>query len=312
MNNNVFIANFNITFGENEGPLLEFFDTIVYPAFRSDIKRYHRYKDNPDTDIYFFLDVKLVDLGDEDYALTGKYIRQTVLEIKSIVQDNQLISKNDKYPTAPYSVFYILLKNHRMVLIKNQKGSPDIRSFASTTRYILDQYIRKENKNRLNNKFPFPVVNIVGIPIREDLEKALEPVEKIEKLKLRFYPLNGDWDIEGLLQSFSTDLRKLVDAKTGNIILNSPNSKEGVIELLDASQGIVDSTMYVRYKNNTRGKISNDNVSEQVTWNLDEESINDPNIMKDYLSEVKSLQFVSNSNRLLYNQKKNIIKRLIE
>jgi hypothetical protein len=309
MTNNVVIANFNVTFGEMEEPLLDYFDILVYPAFKSDIKRYHRDKDSQDTDIYYFMDVQLIDLAEDEFVLTGKYIKETVLEVKSVVQNNQLIQKNDRYPAAPYSVFYIFLKNHRMVFIKNQKGSPDIRSFATTTRYILDQYRRIENKTR-DEKLPISLVNVVGIPMREDLEKALEPVDKIEWLKLRFYPLNGDWEIEDLIESSSTNLRKIVEAKTGNIMLNSPESKAGIIQLLDAAQGIVDATMQVRNKNNTRSKINNDNISEQITWNLDEDSINDPKVMKNYLMELKSINHVSKSNKAIYDSKKKTLRRL--
>ena len=33
------VANFNVVFGENEEPMLNYFDTIIYPAFMSELKR---------------------------------------------------------------------------------------------------------------------------------------------------------------------------------------------------------------------------------------------------------------------------------
>ena len=33
------IANFNVVFGKGERPMLDFFDTIIYPAFVSGISR---------------------------------------------------------------------------------------------------------------------------------------------------------------------------------------------------------------------------------------------------------------------------------
>ena len=41
------------------------------------------------------------------------------------------------------------------------------------------------------------------------------------------YPLNGDIDLNGVIDWISNDLRELVDSKTGSISLNSPGSKKG-------------------------------------------------------------------------------------
>ena len=34
------VANFNIVFGEDEKPMLDYFDTVIYPAFTSILKKY--------------------------------------------------------------------------------------------------------------------------------------------------------------------------------------------------------------------------------------------------------------------------------
>ena len=42
MKNNVAIANFNVTFGKQDEPMLNYFETIIFPAFTSGIKREYR------------------------------------------------------------------------------------------------------------------------------------------------------------------------------------------------------------------------------------------------------------------------------
>lgn len=91
MGKNVAVANFNVTFGEDEKPLLEYFDSIIYPSFTSNIKRHYRYMDDENTDIYSLIDVKIVDFGNENYVLTGKFVKETIVEIKGVIKDNQLI-----------------------------------------------------------------------------------------------------------------------------------------------------------------------------------------------------------------------------
>ena len=308
MKNNVSVANFNVTFGKNDEPMLDYFNSIIYPAFTSNIKREYKLSlGSESTDKYYFLDVTLLKYH-EDYVLSGKIVKETILEVKSVVEDEKLIQRDEKYPTAPYSVFYIYLRNHRMVLIKNQKGSPDIKSFGVTARYILSQYIRETNKQIKESKkedvklLPFCQVNVIGIPMREDLEEALKKVHKMTKLRLRMYPLNGDLDLNEVVEWIANDLRELVDSKTGSISLNSPNSKSGVVNLIDASQGVFEATIDVQYEDKSTEKISNNNFSGKTTWALTEDEINDGDIVVPKIVDLESIKLVSPSNNQIYER----------
>lgn len=309
MKNNVAIANFNVTFGKQEEPMLNYFETVIYPAFISGIKREYKVSLGADSrDKFYFLDISLVKDNSNNFVLMGKIVKQTILEVKSIVENEKLVKTDDKYPSAPYSVFYIYLKNHRMILIKNQKGSPDIKSFGVTARYILDQYVKAENKKRKELEgskavlLPFAHVNVVGIPMREDLESALKKVHKMKRLKLRMYPLNGDNDLNEVVELISTELRELVDSKTGNILLNSPGSKQGVIDLIDASQGVFEASIDIEYEDKSTERISNNTFSGKTTWSLTEEEINDNRVILPKLAELESIKIVSPSNNNTYEE----------
>ena len=43
MKNNVSVANFNVTFGKKDEPMLTYFNTIIYPAFKSGLKREYKF-----------------------------------------------------------------------------------------------------------------------------------------------------------------------------------------------------------------------------------------------------------------------------
>lgn len=180
----VSIANFNTVFllNEEERPLLEYFDTILMPSLNSGIVR----KINGDE--YFFINVQVLEDEVLNYVLTGLIIKKTTLEIKSNIDENgDLIKLDNKYPAAPFSIFAINLKNHRMIYVENQKGSPRLNTFRSTVKYVIDKYVRDYN-NSLDNdsiKLPIPLVNVIGIPPRKNIERELKDVVKIKKLTLR-------------------------------------------------------------------------------------------------------------------------------
>lgn len=320
MNNNVTIANFNVTFGKADRPLLEYFKEIAYPAFLGGFVRYVK-QANGQSDKYYFIDIKIVEAKKDDFFLTGKIIKDTILEIKSKIENQKLVPADEHYPSAPYSTFYISLKNHRMILIRNQKGSPNIKSFGATASFIMKEFIKETNERikELNKDksdedkielLPYARVKVVGIPMKSDLKEALKGVSKMRKLKLKMYPLNGDLDLNEMVQAISSDLRSKVGSKTGNITLNSPESKKGVIELIDASQGVFETTLDVEYPDKSKDTITNDKYSGRTTWILSEEEINDIDSLKDKIYGLDSINIVSSENQRIYENAKDFLRKL--
>lgn len=306
------VANFNVVFGEKEEPLLNYFDTIVLPAFTS---KFTRKKGDSD---YVFLNTSIVEADKDDFVLTGIIVRETAIEIKSkFDNEGRLISTDELHPTAPYSLFIIYLKNHRMVLVKNQKGSPDLRSFSATVKYFFKTFIRKENVIRKESGMellPYPMINIVGIPMKSSIEEALKKVSKINKLRLKFYPLNGDIDFSGLFEGMTTDLRKTVGSKTGYIDLNTPTSTDGIIEVLTAAQGTVNPVFSVTYPGRKTGTIRNKEISESMNIGIDTGTTVTETI-KDIVNKSKDLESittVSDGNQKTYDEHLSIIKTNIK
>lgn len=74
----------------------------------------------------------------------------------------------------------MFLKNHRMVLVRNETASPDTRSFQSTVRDILNQYVRNANRERSErDKLPIAIANIVDIPLKDSIADVLKNVNKV-------------------------------------------------------------------------------------------------------------------------------------
>lgn len=307
-NEKVSVSNYNLVYisGDKEEPLLEHFDSILMPALRSGIVN-----GSGDT-TYFLMDVGVKEYQEGKYALTGLLIKKTILEIKSDIDENgKLIEKDDRYPAAPFSMFIIYLNNHRMLFAENQKGSPDIRNFKATIKHIINTYVKIKNaelKERGEKELPIPILNVTGIPMRQKIDDALKEVMKIRELTLRFYPLNGDIDYTGLLDGVATDLRRKVGCRRGEIVLKSPKNIAGVIDVVSSSEGTVDAIFAVTYNDKRKGKIKNDEISENleldIAGNNTDEEIDSAIEQGDKIS---SLKYTSDENSRIYEKNKSNI-----
>lgn len=304
---NMQFANFNITFGEQDSPMLEYFEEIIYPAFLSGYVRGNAI----DGAKYSFDDIRIKEINDE-LVMVGNYIKSTEYKVITTVQDGALVSSPAEIPTAPYSRFVIFLKNHRMVLVRNEKSSPDVRSFQKTVRDMLFAYIRKNNRDReREDKLPEAFVNIVDIPMRDSIEEVLRNVRKVDSLKLRFFPLNNDLPPQAIAQAVLCGLQK-VGSRTGNLVFNSPGSRDGVQNLIQGSGGMAEASLKVTDVSGEKRSIKQDtfssNIKIQHSGNLT------PNSDIYLVEQAKvngSISTVSEENASLYERFVNRIRRLV-
>ena len=178
----MYLANFNLTFGMKDEPLLNWLDEYVIPALNSGIRR-----EMSNTTV-MFENVKVEEIEKGQLILTGVIIKDTVLDIYNQYSDESgLIDTEQHHKSAPYSVFIIFLHNHRMALVKRQSGSPDLRLFVSSLMEVLKEYRKKENKVRKEKNaplLPYAVNGIKGIKDEKDISVALQSVGKKVNIKI--------------------------------------------------------------------------------------------------------------------------------
>jgi hypothetical protein len=294
----LYLANFNCTFGENDEPMLERLIDVIVPAFQQELGR------KSGENKFRFMNVKVV-LVQGDFGLAGQIIKQTKLEVKSRIADGKLVKTDDVYPSDPYSYFLINLKNHRMTLVKNQKGSPDLGNFSATAQFLLEQYVRKYNRNIIKKEdtLPKPHLHVVAIPFEGAIKDELRKVSKINNVTLRFYPLNGDEDTKAAFKHLREILHE-TGSKSGNTQINTPNNYEEVAELLDDTKGLVSPSIKVQYPNKTSRTLKDDSLTEKMEIELDDEEGLRENIEKISRKVVNREEYkvTSEENKKLYEK----------
>lgn len=315
---NIDIANFNLTYGKDNLPLLTHFENFIYPAFKSKIER------KVDGNRYFFESVELIETV-HGIAMKGLLVKDTILEVKSFIEKGELVETKKEYSSAPYSFFCILLKNHRMIFVPNQKGSPDLRSFNVTARNIIGQYRKRENErikkeqseertvSNKQNLLPYFDLRVTGIPQISKILNQLKQVEKINKLKIRFYPLNGeDIDNSDIINDQIRGLREQLGSNTGNLVFNSPENKTETAQLIEDLGDTVDASLDVTFSNGGTGKIKNSQFSEKYQITIETSQVRDKEdeIIEDML-QVPSLVNTSETNGKIYKSFFGALKRLL-
>ncbi len=276
----MYIADINAVFGKTEEPLIRYMDEIVVPALTMDIEA-----ESSEKTKYFFEDVAIKEIKG-DYVLSGLLIKDTILEVKSeYTQEDGLVKMNKRFKSSPYSLFLIYLKNHRMMLVKNQSGSPDTRAFAYAFRTIIDKYTKNYNDRvRQNselvekNYLPSIRVKVAGIKTSASVKEALVDVEKIKELTIKFYPLNSEWDYGNVYGDIDSKIRKVIGSSKGKMTFPSPKNFDGVAAVIEATEGMAQTEMKVRYKKGTHGnkqdgKIKDNEISDvanvEISGDLD-------------------------------------------
>lgn len=303
------IANFNITYGQDNEPMLTHFHDILYPAFCNEQKV------RTSKNVSYFSDVELK-LINSEYVLTGNLIRETHYRVRTIVVDNELVSSPNSVPTAPYSRFLIYLKSHRMILVKNEGQSPNLKSFQAVLRKVVERYIREVNRERDKADLPlFPnaLINIVNMPLPDSIDETIKEFAKIKSINLRFFPLNNDINPAPLLGLVRSTMNS-IDSKTGNLTFNSPKSANGISDLFQDSvaSGIASATVTGEKEDGTKVKITDNQLGSELqipsAGNL---SGDDDKRIADYCMKRNYLPEASEDNAALYGEALNILGAII-
>lgn len=297
---NLYMANFNCTFGENHLPMLEYFEEIVLPAFTNG------YKKKTSKSTFFFHNVNLIEYKKDKYAISGIIVKQTILEVKSLMDDKtgDIIRKDEKIPSDPFSYFTIFLENHRMVLVKNQSGSPNLKNFESMVKFALKE---ASEDYFINSKKISITLNVGSFPSIDKIDEQLSKVVTISEVVLKLYPLNGD--IDDVYGGLRYELKEL-GCKEGFTTFKNPNNIDKVKENLKKGNGIFKPIIRGKGLRGEKIKITDEDVSSvvPVLINEDEGIKENTNLILEQVEYVEDLKVLSEENKNKYMEKLTKIK----
>lgn len=297
---NLYMANFNCTFGDSYSPMLDYFEAIVWPAFTSGYEKETTRKNK-----YFFKNVNIIEVEKEKYAISGVIVKQTMLEIKSLVDPDtkNIIIKDDRIPSDPFSYFIIFLENHRMVLVKNQSGSPTLKDFESLAKYTL-------KKAELANNYEKAIninLNVGSIPSSSKIEEQIARINYITDVTLKLYPLNGD--IDNIYGGLREELKAL-GCDEGYTTYKRPKNLSEVEDILKQGKGIYNIKVRGKGINGEKVTITDNNTASVLPVDINEDENINQNIDRILTSidDREELREISEENRLKYIEKLPIIK----
>ena len=200
-----------------------------------------------------------------------------------------------------------------MILVRNEPQSPDIRSFQATVRALLFDYINTANRNikDKNKRLPNALVNIVDIPLPQDIEVVLKDVHKINWLKIRFFPLNNDINPIPVLEDINQQMKKM-GSRHAHVQFTSPASKAEVKDLIDRSAGLAVSTLEVLDASGNKTKIKEEQFtsSKKIPFGRDIQPMDDDYIIEQAKKDTV-VTVVSADNQTLFDKFKGTLKKLM-
>ncbi|MDP9514798.1 hypothetical protein [Pseudomonas protegens] len=191
--------------------LLDYFDTVVYPAF-FDEKLVRRYSDTS----YFFNKVEIITVEGR-VLLVGRFIKDTLLKREQIYsQSKGLIEDHEELQSSPSAIFVLVLDVHRLIYLKEVSHAPSLDSFKTTVESFIKvkhkEFIdrladeSKEAGERITKKqlmidhFP-PTLDLIPLTSARSVEEFVRQYEVLSSVTYKFSDRNDEQDNEGFFRA---------------------------------------------------------------------------------------------------------------
>ena len=293
------VGNLNVVFvGEKRKyDLLDFWNEIISHIFVNDISMGRTPK-------LLLKDIRVTTLGKQnDKVIIGRYVKSTVLSIKQVLENNELVPRNEQYDSAPSAVFVYILKNHILLYWGEHPGYPSVISFKTFLQSVINRYrkryIKILNKNKTAeekletvNDFPPAYVSFVPLPLTRNIESQFSDLIKVNSLFVRQYNQNANIDYRAVMGTNQTLMAKVKSQRLDYSLIGIQDI-EGTKELVKDIAIAGDSDFRVNGSTETGKKmITNEGVQyseiiENISANSEIELVAEK-IMEVYESDLEN------------------------
>jgi hypothetical protein len=243
-------GNFTLTYGQDK-VMLDMFNEILKPSFDS-LRYTRKYKGTS----YFFHETRLVHLNPKDskspiIGFTGRLVKDTTVARHQVFEKNTIQDSYAELPSAPSTVFLLILNNHRLILCKEVPNAPNLSVFHATcTSFLKSRYREYVEEEQLKRQ------NLIEKSHKKDPSIQLKRITKTDIYKetgepyLRITPLTSSSDLKGYIGLFSK-------IKNVSIKLNKTNHEVAIDDMfrqLEKTRAQSESnSLKLNYSNNKDG-----------------------------------------------------------
>ena len=195
---------------------------------------------NSETLFYKFIDLNVTKIENE-LVLYGRFIKCLNIEREQILDGDKLIPSFESMDSAPSSFFVLILRNHKLLWIKETSRAPLLKDF----RAALSKMLKKERFNLINNYVESQTLNLfLDKNNMQNIER--KAYAEYPELELSVTPLGNDVQIRKRLSRFKNIYNITIKALKRNNELGS------------------DFSMLAQKMSETQEKMAAKNVTTQI------------------------------------------------
>ncbi len=187
--------------------LLDYAEEIVLPAFTDDtlVRTYGK------STQFFLYETKFEMVEDSEVptlALTGHFVKDTILRRTQIFQDGQgLVQDEDQMESSPSAFFVLILNDHKLLYLPETSDAPNVQTFSSTIRTFLikkhNEFIlelqkglretgERASKKSLIKTHPKPSLVVTPLASQSSIEEFLKRYKTLKSLELTLVKTNQE------------------------------------------------------------------------------------------------------------------------
>lgn len=228
------IGNLVVKFGEHLN-LVDMLSEVVAPAF-FDPQLRRAYGETT----YLFYKPEFIDI-EEETVIAGRLVKDTVLERQQLLVDGELEDASGTLASSPSSLFVLLLSCHRLLFVREHRGSPSLDNFRTTLSRFLKTCHRafltakaekidpetgvKPKMKDLVEKYPYPSVDLTPLGSHESIQSFLKKFKRIETVTAHLLETNSEIDNDEMFKSLRASQQRIKSRRTS---LHYENKKQGL------------------------------------------------------------------------------------
>lgn len=271
---------------------------------------------NSETLFYKFIDLDVAKIENE-LVLYGRFIKCLNIEREQILEGDTLISSYETMDSAPSSFFVLILRNHKLLWVKEMSRAPLLKDFRAALLKMLknerfnliDNYIKSKTSNLFFDKndkqnierkaySEYPELEISVTPLGNNIQikERLSRFKNIYNITLKALKRNNELGSDySMLAKKMSETQEKMEAKNVTTEIHgdtkNPLKKEAATELIQSvSDGNYEYKIQGIDENSNKIMETNDTLSLSMIINYVKDDIpqNVKNIILKYMETVNT------------------------